>query len=140
MPRLVDVRLAEEMCAVLLYGLHGREDWGVWIKPPCAHVLVPVSHPFDGSLLVSITCQAFGGMPTTLELVVDGHSIAHPLEGPETQKLEFAFPEGRYGQDGFISLEMRVGPGVTPFEKGLSADTRPLSVGIVSISIDQLAT
>lgn len=112
LPRFVDFRQAGEMRAVPLYGLHGREEWGVWIRPPCAHVLVPVSQPFDGSLLVSVTCLAFFGMPTTLEVVVDGHAIGQPLEGTETQRLEFAFPEGRYGQDGFLSLEMRVGPGV----------------------------
>jgi hypothetical protein len=131
----IDFRTGHVMHAIPLFGFYIRESWGIWVKPPVAHLLAPYHQPVASCLRLNMTCLSLFGHRTTLALTLGGISILREIETEQPRQVCFDFPSGTYSVDGYLYLTLQVGLGISPSSRTATEDDRALSVGLVSLTI-----
>ena len=114
-------------------GWHNEEPWGRWTAEPSAELLFfpPMGKP-QWLILNLKTIISPSHLATHLEIWNDDSKLGtFTLQNPIDNEVKIPISHDRIQNNLFV-IKLRVTNPITPAQAGISADTRPLGVGIVS--------
>jgi hypothetical protein len=121
-------------------GFHNSEDWGTWTESdaaslgfqiaapfphdPCVELVVrPFLHERHGALHVSVSANGRAVSTRTFDTSQGGQSLTWKLQ---LSKLPLASP---------VWLHFEIDSPASPYDLGLSCDTRRLGLGFISLTV-----
>jgi GT2 family glycosyltransferase len=114
------------------------EEWGIWSTSPNASLRLPVaSH--EGPWNVQLTLTAFGEEGGSVEI----HVVGEPPFGTNVWHIPANVPVQKqfaiHSRRADVTLEFTVPEPKSPFQLGLSTDSRRLGIGLVALTLQQPA-
>jgi hypothetical protein len=122
-------------------GHHAPEEWGAWIGHDPLKILLPMAGALDGPLTVVLEALHFLNekrVASPMRVVVNGETLLRTDErraGP--QRYGLALPSAILPSSGHLLIEVEPTDARSPAETGSSDDERPLSIGMVSLTIQE---
>jgi len=116
------------------------EDWGMWQLGTEAGLRMRLQPPTQDALVVTLDTRMLVGskLPERrLRVECNGAIVADVTysQAAPARQLRLDIPRGLIGEDGVLALRFEVTPPATPLSAGVSADARPLALGLSQLEI-----